>query len=639
MCGILGVISAPGSRPTVSPDLIARMRDTMAARGPDEARLTAAANVIFAVRRLAVSDPLARATQPAWSPDRRFLLLYNGELYNDAELRAELSGAGVRFRTGCDTETLVHAFAAWGLACLSKIRGMFSLAVYDFTLNTLTLARDPLGIKPLYFARIGQDIAFASHIPALLAHPAASRRPDLAACSAYLTTLHPTTGNRTLYEGVSTLRPGQALQVVFTPSGPQFNGLDYWREPAHPDRNLTLDEATEQVRESVTESVRRHVRADVPACMLLSGGLDSAIIAAIWKQQGGGSPLHSWCAADPADGGGDARHAREMASRLGTVHHEHLVTSEEFHAIWPALVAATGFPLSTPNEVAIHALAREIRAEAPVLVSGEGADELFGGYGAPLLAAVDGLRAALPDDRWPGPEAARERYRRELHEQYGTDRLGNALEHYLRCNAWIHPDLKPALFSEQLRDAAAGDALLLDELTRHFTPDSPATDPAEHALIIQRRLNLTNLLRRLDTATMSASVEGRTPFADVCVAQTAFSIPLDHKIAVEPEGDGGWTSSAVAVAQNRVTTKLVLRRAFADLVPESVLMRPKASFPLPFQQWLEPRQAHAVVEVFQESPLIRTLLEPSARALIAARPHEYWQSAWPLLNLALWDAA
>lgn len=664
MCGILGLIGHTGSELTVDASRFARMRDLMTMRGPDDSGIANQAHVRFGSRRLAVID-LENGQQPVWSPDQRFLLAYNGELYNDAEIRSVLRNLGFEFRTNCDTETVLHAFATWGVDALKKFRGMYAIAVYDFKLNILTLARDPLGIKPLYFARIGNEFIFSSHIPSILDHPAASLLPNLNVISSYLSTIRVTLGNETLFSNVYTLRPGQLLQVQVSDDDFAMTLATHWPDYSNYDdpqsdtseNNFNqsmyedFDEAMKLVRECVTNSVHQHLRSDVPVCLLLSGGLDSSIIGLICRELGVVNQLQTWCAADADDKGGDLEHGRIMAEFLHTNHHEVHVTRDMFLENWQHLIQTNGLPLSTPNETAIYAVAKDIKPQATVALSGEGADEFFGGYSAPMLSGMDGVLADKAMNMLAANNTGNE-YHGDLYQQitrfqdlltakYGSAKLGNQVEHYLRCNSWISVNgAKRSVLQPEIFQAIDNDSSLKTELDYQFGFDPPYLDPMERLLRVHQRINLSGLLSRLDTSTAAASIEGRTPFADVQIANLASRIPFKHKLRIECEEDdilsnadygNNWHTSTAIVESGCFTTKKLLRRAFGNSLPQAIVDRPKASFPLPFQEWLTD-----ATDVLHSSSIIQQLILPEVIDIAANQTQNYWQVAWPILNLAMW---
>lgn len=581
------------------------MRDRLAHRGPDRRGIAATGPAIVGHTRLAVLDPSPAGDQPMRSPCGRKLLVYNGELYNEPELRRELEAQGVIFTGHCDAETVLHALDRWGRAALDRFRGMFALAWVDLEAGSLVLARDPLGVKPLYWWSDGREVAFASEVPALLRHPGVRLEPDLQAVSAYLTTIRPTVGDRTLFAGVRTLEPGQVLSFDLDASSLHPTASTLWQGPTG---LIDEAEADELVRTAIEDSVARHLRSDVPVCMLLSGGLDSTIIAAIvaeLRAHGGSGPANTYCAGllDGETASPDFGFARSVAQELGLTHTEVAIDRAMFQRRWPEMVQRLGVPLSTPNEVAIHEVARRLRHQGHVVaLSGEGADELFAGYELPTRRLFE-------------------------HVQAGNESPWLA---QIDQSAWIGRHAKVAVFREQVAAVLDDDELLVGtarEQWHSLSARSPRAEPLATHLAMQRRTNLDNLLRRLDTATMLAGVEGRTPFADIEVARLADRVPMAAKFRVlEPAAVG-----SDEPAEMIIETKRVLRRAFESVVPRDVLDRPKASFPLPFQAWMGP---HA--DLLRTSPFAQELFSEAARLQVAQQPETAWHFAWPMINLTLW---
>ncbi len=610
MCGILGIATTAGRRLELSTARIEQMRDEMSHRGPDGAGLWRNEHVALAHRRLAVIDPSEAGAQPMVDDEAspRFVLTYNGELYNERELRADLERRGERFASTCDTETVLRAWACWGTSALERMRGMFAFGVYDARLKTLTLVRDPLGVKPLLWWCDGSSVVFASEVRPILAHPEVMAAPNPRMVSAYLTTIRTVLGSETLFQGVRSVRPGEMVQIDLGAPGERgivASETRWWRG-ARPSACGDDAEARARVRDSVRGSVLGQLRSDVPLCTLLSGGIDSTIIAGVAAGEVG--ELRSFCSGAPGEGDSDLTAARAVAGEIGTIHDEAPIDQGLFEQRWPEMVDALGVPLSTPNEVAINEVARRLRSTGCVVtLSGEGADELFAGYEAPMDSA-----AAF------------------IHEGGGPDRAG-AFE--LDANAWAPVDFKPGILRERAWEAAEEDSWLTGFYTREFGRACEETGErglGAH-LRFHRMINLTGLLARLDTATMLAGVEGRTPFADGEVAHLAESIPLSFKFReMGADADTGSGSAATRTA-TAVRTKLVLREAFAGDVPSFVLQRPKASFPLPFQDWMGP---HA--EALRRSSLAREIFRDEAVNAVSSEPGKLWRLAWPMINIAMW---
>lgn len=584
MCGIVGLAGpAIQSAAPLSPALHLLRR-----RGPDSEGRWASPGLALGHRRLSVLDTSRAADQPMIDPLGRGVLVYNGELYNDADLRHDLASHGWSFRTRSDTETILGALIQWGPRALTRLRGMFALAFFDPHAHTLLLARDPLGIKPLYWAESQGVLAFASEPPALLSLGLIDPRPDPVSVSAYLTTIRTTLGERTLYEGVRTLRPGHILTLDVrdpraTSRTARFDAAPLGAAPAD-------HEVPGATRELIRRSVLAHLRSDVPTCSLLSGGLDSTIVCSVASETTG--TLRTYAAGARSDATDtDLCFAAGLARARGWEHREAFVTAESFAERWPAMIASLGVPLSTPNEVAINAVARLLRSEGHIVaLSGEGADELFAGYEAPMRSAA------------------------EFFDSGGTDPAAFLLAEA----AWIPTSAKPdVLLPESLRAASADAALTSHHQALFADAQRQGPDPLQATLRVVQQTNLTGLLQRLDTAMMLEGVEGRTPFADVEVAAFANALPLREKFDPRVAGPAA--------------SKIALRRAFADVVPPQIMSRPKSSFPLPFQQWMAP-----LAPTLRSSDFMRTWFTRAAIETVAAHPADLWRLAWPMLNLALW---
>jgi len=610
VCGIAGIFSTDGVLSAARRVAVEAMRDRMAHRGPDGSGFWEAKGAAVGHRRLAVVDLSDGAAQPMTTADGRFVLAYNGELYNDAEVRRDLEAIGVSFRTASDTETILQVLATWGQEGLKRCRGMYAFCFVDTARRVALLGRDPLGVKPLYFSvrpERGSEAAtcvVASELAALGALPGFELRPDALGVAAYLTTSRTTFAERTMFREVSSVRPGQLVRINYAGESIRISMHE-------------VPEATgsslDDVETTVRESIRAHLRSDVPLCALLSGGLDSSIIAAVTS---GLLPpdrkLKTYCSGAKgatAPGGDDFAFARMVAERLGCEHHEAPVTLESFGRVWGEMVARQVVPLSTPNEVAIYEVANLLRAEGhKVALSGEGADELFGGYDLALMQSAQ--------------------YRAGSHVIVQKHAALGPGEFELRANAWLSPDAyEDVLVPDfQARIGCAGGRG--DELSAVFEREFAVcaaraeakghVDPLQSHLFFQQRMNLSGLLMRLDTATMLAGVEGRTPFADVRVRALAEALPMRDKFAANGER---------AVSK----TKIALRRAFSNVLPDGVIGREKASFPLPFQNWIGCARRATL-----ECEKLREFVREEAILAVASNPSQYWHLAWPMANLAYW---
>ncbi|HRJ49367.1 MAG TPA: asparagine synthase (glutamine-hydrolyzing) [Phycisphaerales bacterium] len=626
VCGLAGIFrldpTADAGRDAAS------MIDALSHRGPDGSGIWSVPGFSVGHRRLAILDTSPAAGQPMlWRRDPSgrsgaiaaerardlpsgstvaHALVYNGELYNDAEIRHDLARLGVEFRTRSDTETVLAALATWGTGAIDRFRGMYALAFWDSASSTLLLARDPLGIKPLFTATAGSadraEFLFASETTALLRHRGMTAAPDPLVVSSYLTTIRTTLGARTLYEGVRLVDPGHVLTI--RRGGGTFDiRVSTSASTVSAGSSRDGPASGRSVRDGVEDSVRRHLRSDVPLCCLLSGGLDSSIIASVGRSHSPEGLNTYCCGADEASGGSDDfAMARLMAERLGSRHVEVRVTRSLFRERWEGMVERLGVPLSTPNEVAINEVARHLAADGyRVALSGEGADELFGGYEA-VMQACAGHLSGSDDGSWR--------------------RTGGAF--HLGLASWVPVEAKDTVLVPGMIEAGEHDEALRARYDAVFERacDGLPDDQGLHAhLRFQRAVNLHGLLLRLDQATMLESVEGRTPFADIAVAGLADALPSIRLYTPAVNGE-----------PTTMNAKICLRESFASDLPEAIVRRPKASFPLPFQEWVQD-----MAGVVQQTPAGREWFTPASVAAVTRHASRAWSFAWPMINLAIWS--
>ncbi len=604
MCGVFGVATARGRRLSLGPQACVAIGELLAHRGPDAAGSMHNGHVALTHRRLALIDPDG-GTQPFRSggDGPRVILAWNGEIYNFRELRRALEAEGARFDTRSDTETLATLLSRRGIDGLRELRGMYAIAAWFVDSDEIVLARDPFGTIPFYYAEvttpIGFELAFASEAKAILAHPHFRAMPDFASVAAFMEMPRRTFGARTLYQKLHALEAGEVRRYAL--AGERVRCVASHRMSASTTGGACgIEEAAWMVREAVTESIESHMIADAPVCALLSGGIDSTIIASVARTLN--PKLQTFAAGsdeDAARPGSDLFMARHVARMLGSQHHETIISAEQFVLAWERLVTEGGHPLATPNEVAIALLAQSVAPHAKAALSGEGADEVFGGYGAPLEATLGWIDATPVH----GSAAAADFYRTAF--------------------GWAPRVLVPELFNLDAvgKFGALGDDPL-ESMLLEACQEAGDLSTIDAHLAIQRRVNLVNLLERLNLSLMRSSVEGRVPFADLRVLETMLRAGGSH---VLDEGSG-----AVATASGSIVTKRLLRRAFADVLPQEILARPKASFPLPFEQWIA-AQTHWV-----DGPVAKEVFSPAARNLVREQAGQHWRLAWPMLNVARW---
>jgi asparagine synthase (glutamine-hydrolysing) len=630
MCGIAGLVShVPLDQD--APTRALGMRDIIAHRGPDEAGLHCDAHAALAHRRLSIVD-LGTGQQPMSNEDGRVWVVFNGEIYNHAELRAELQGHGHVYRTRSDTETIVHAYEQWGDDCVTRFRGMFAFAIWEVPRRRLLLARDRLGIKPLYWSLADDTLLFGSEIKAILASGLVAARANYAVLPEVLSTRY-TSGDDTLFAGIRKLLPGHRL--VFENGGvvtrqywdvpPREAALDAW-----PGRSAGSDrEPLEQFRELLEESVRLRLMSDVPLGMFLSGGIDSSAIAALMARMID-RPLQTFSVAFKDRAFNELEYAREVARAIHADAHEIEIDDKDFFGALPALVWHEDEPIAHPSSVPLYFVSKLARQHVTVVLTGEGSDELLAGYGKYPRVAFNWRAGGVYERLAPG--ALRSALARTI-----LPRLPRRLARYA-TRSFLAMDRSPeAMFFDNFaairladqqrlltpeRRAAATRAAAYGPSLAYFNMPVDGRTFLDRLLYTDIKTYLVELLMKQDQMSMATSIESRVPFLDHKLVEFAASLPDDWKLR-------GWT------------TKRVLREAMKGLLPASILDRPKMGFPVPFAGWMRGAWNGVARDVLLDrSARERGLFEPRAVEMLlqrhAAGRTEGGDRIWTLLNLELW---
>ncbi|SCX07226.1 asparagine synthase (glutamine-hydrolyzing) [Mycolicibacterium fluoranthenivorans] len=604
MCGICGICSESGQTPESA--RLDRMLDAIFHRGPDGEGRFERPGLTFGMRRLAVID-LAGGDQPIFNEDGSVAVVFNGEIYNFRELRTELERHGHHFATRSDTEVLVHGYEQWGDDMLHRLVGMFALALWDENRRRLLVARDRFGKKPLYYARGAGEVVFGSEIKALLA-AGVSADIDDAAIADYLA-LRYVPSPRTLFRSVRQLPPGHKFVV----SDNGFEVHRWWQLRYEPKPAITLAEATDEVENLIRSAVQRRLVSDVPLGCLLSGGLDSSTVLSFMSDLLD-EPVRTFSIGfDESWAGDELAAARSTARTFGTRHHEMRLGPAEFLELLPSAVWHRDEPLAEPSEIPLLALSRMAREHVTVVLSGEGGDELFGGYPK--------YRADALLDRAGRPARAVFGERR-LHELAGWHRLPRRARLAIGALATAEPGERwPAWFgADRSAKLSADGARPLDSALSAIGIDLAPLDRML-ALDVQTYL-ADNLLVRGDKMTMAASLEGRMPLLDHHLAEYAARLPAEFKASPR-------------------STKIVIREVARRRLPASLLSRKKIGFAVPISPWFRGSLGDAL-ERLTVGPQARPdpLVDPGrvrrALALHRAGRYDFGKELWSVLTLDIW---
>jgi asparagine synthase (glutamine-hydrolysing) len=622
MCGFAAYLHLDGRSP--DPEWLAAAADALAHRGPDDSGFHREPGVGLAFRRLAIVDVLSGA-QPLANEDGTVWIVYNGEIYNHLELRRELEARGHRYRTRSDTETIVHAYEEWGEACVERLRGMFALALWDRPRRRLFVARDRLGIKPLYYTHAGGAFVCASEIKALFAFPGITRAVRPAGLVEHLT-LRYTAAPATLFEGIEKLEPGHTMTV-----GPEgARRRRYWRLEWEPKLEIGDAAALEELEQRLSESVRLRLMSEVPLGALLSGGVDSSLVVAMMSRLVE-RPVRTFSVGfdqPPAAGQifDERPFARRVARHCGADHHEILVTARDLERELPALVWHQDEPVSEPAAIPTYLVSQLARASVTVVLTGEGGDELFAGYpkyaAEPLARLMSALPAALRDPLLNGGAARLPFAFRRLQVVARSARFRDESERLAAWFAGLTGDERARLLSPQARrwDHVAAEAF------RRVLDDSAARRPLDRMLDADLRLWLPDdLLMKMDKMSMAASIEARVPLLDHPLVEWAARLPDRLKV-------------------NRLEGKVLLKRLARRLLPREVVDRRKVGFTVPLAPWFRgPLRALLVDALLSPTALARGLYEPSVlRGYVEdhlSGRRDRARELWTLLTLELWQRA
>jgi len=638
MCGIAGIVAVDGLDQDAASRAL-RMRDIITYRGPDEAGLHCDSHAALAHRRLSIVD-LSSGQQPLANEDGSIWVIFNGEIYNHADVRKELEAHGHVYRTRSDTETIVHAYEQWGEACVHRFRGMFAFAIWDAPRRRLLLVRDRLGIKPLYWARTADALLFGSEIKAILASGLVEPQTNQAVLPEVLSTRY-TSGEDTMFRGIHKLLPGHLL--VF--EGGTITKRQYWDLPGRgeegsglgaagsgrpgPQPSALSPDVVGRFRELLEESVKLRLMADVPLGMFLSGGIDSSAIAALMARMID-RPLQTFSVAFKDRAFNELGYAREVAQAIDAVSHEIVIDDRDFFGALPKLVWHEDEPIAHPSSVPLHFVSVLARQHVTVVLTGEGSDELLAGYGKyPRVAwnwragtvyermMPQALRSSIASGMLPMLPSKLARYAKRSF--LAMDRTPEAM--FFDNFASIRLADQQQLLSAAWRGGSTSDTAYGASLGYFNAPNGSST-LLDRLLYADIKTYLVELLMKQDQMSMSASIESRVPFLDHKLVEFAATLPDQWKL-------NGWT------------TKRVLRESMKGLLPESILNRPKMGFPVPFAGWTRGGWNEVVRDVLLDRrSRERGIVDPPAveRLLTdhASGRTEGGDRIWSLLNLELW---
>jgi len=620
VCGIAGIVRADGN--AVDRDLLTRMNEAIRHRGPDEDGFYFSDGAGLAMRRLSIID-LKTGQQPIHNRDQTAWIVFNGEIYNYRELRAELEKLGHHFYTDSDTEAIVHAYDEYGTDCPKHLRGMFAFAIWDTRTKSLFLARDRVGKKPLLYAEVNGQLIFGSEFSALLLHPDVSRDIDVEAIHYYLTFIC-VPAPLTAYRAIRKLEPGHWLLW----KNGEIRIERYWQLDFSKKLKISEEEAGEQVVDLLREAVRVRLMSEVPLGAFLSGGIDSSAIVALMAQESS-EPVKTFSIGFEEQDFSELHHARRVAEYVGADHHEFIVRPDALEVL-PTLVEHYGEPFADSSAIPTYYVSRETRRYVTVALNGDGGDECFAGYDRYAGMSVAEKYATLPGfirdglianvvKALPGFDARPNPLRRAKRFVAGASRP--RVERYLRWMSAFNEDHKRDLYTRDFyQETAAYD---IAGVFRPWFKQANGAGVIDAALLTDTMTYLPNdLLVKMDIASMAVSLEARSPFLDHHVMEFAASLPENLKL-------------------RGLKKKYLLKRVLKKLVPEENLMRGKMGFGVPIGHWFRGAMQPFLREtLLSDKALKRGLFKPeSVRCFVDQHvngQNDHSHRLWSLLMLELW---
>ena len=604
MCGIAGILNFNGEQP--SEHIVQNMMNVIHHRGPNDSRMWIGDRVGLGFKRLSIID-VAVGAQPLSNEDDSVWIIFNGEIYNYLELRADLIARGHEFKTHTDTEVIVHLYEEYGEECVHQLRGMFGFAIWDRSKQQLFIARDHFGIKPVYYFYDQDMFVFGSEIKSLLTVPGMPRDLNMNGLYNYLTFQYVPDPEK-MYSGIYKLPPGHSITIPFQGS-PKLR--KYW-DPMFAPVDRPLTQVIEEIRDVMYDSVKNHLHSEVERGCFLSSGIDSTITSTLMRSM---EPIKTFSVGFEG-ANNETIIARDTAAQIGTEHYDRMITQDMYFDAVPRAIWHLDEPVADPS-----AIARLAKEHVTVVLSGEGADELFGGYR--IYREPHSLRylSWMPD----GMQHVVNKMVRKLPNFYGRNYLlrgTTPLEQRFLGNANIFSDdVKPQLLRATAEELASftkpfDKAKIYYDRTQHL-------DPVSRMQYIDMNLWMPgDILMKADKLTMAHSLELRVPFLDRKVFDVARTIPMKYRIA---EG----------------TTKFALRKAMQGIIPDSVLHRPKLGFPVPMRDWLKTERADIMWEQMTASgidPIINMTQVENMFRLHRAGQGDYSRKIWVLYVFALWHA-
>jgi len=609
------------------------MTSCLTHRGPDDSGIYMGNKIAFGHKRLKIIDLTKKGHQPMSDSKKEIFIAFNGEIYNFQEIRQDLIKKGYSFNSSSDTEVIIYAYKEWGINCIKRFNGMFAFALYDKNKDNLYLVRDRFGIKPLFYTIHNNEVIFSSEVKSILKYPKFIKEPNWRAISSYLSYRY-VLGEETFFKNIYSVLPAHYLKI----KNNKIKKIEYWDIPLisnKKDKGKAF--YIKKIRELLTNSVKLRMISDVPIGAYLSGGLDSSIIVSLMSKLTKES-LKTYSIAFKQKGYNELKYAKLVANRYKTDHKEIILDAEEYLKTMKKLIEYKDSPLAVPNEIPIYLMSKVLKKDITVVLSGEGADEIFSGYGRIFRSPFDYYRIKLTP-RW-----FQKLFFNSLIKKYLDNNFRNKIDHFLYLYSYFPLDEKKSIFNSYMNGLIKNDIDLKNIFKEKFCKAKNLSYYDQISYVFEK-LHLVGLLGRVDNSTMATAVEARVPFVDHELVEFMFSVPHKYKLKWKNIFSllKGMSKNSDEISENLDITKYILRESFKQDLPKTTLERKKEGFPVPLDLWFKGKFIDYAKKL---------LLDPKARIkkiidqenlskwidsnINSKKDSSFGQKVWMLLNVEIW---
>ena len=651
MCGISGIVlfsKESQDRIKFEEETLSRMNETMKLRGPDDSGIIISSDnkVGFTHRRLKIIDLSEKAHQPMSNLNQTISIIFNGEIFNYQEIRDRLKLLNYTFNSTSDTEVIVYAFAEWGIECIHQFNGQFAIAIYDQRNNKkdFYLIRDRFGIKPLHYSWVnstnGKFLVFGSTIPSILESKYVKKTPNIAAISDYLSFRY-ALGIQTFFKEIYRLLPGHYMYLDLNKQTCEIKRYYKLYEKIKQNSSISFNNAKKEIFSALKRATQLRLISDVPFGAYLSGGVDSSAIIVLMSQ------LHDESIRTYTIGfkeQNEFEYAKMIADQYQTTHKEILQSPNKFFDLMKFLIMQRGEPLGVPNEIPLYEMSNVLKNDITVVLSGEGADEIFMGYGKIFRLPLDYSKLKYP----LLPSFLKKRLFPDIYQKYGSLVINDFIDLFIHRYSYISFEEKLSLFQtsalEEIKASrnGASEFAYYKSIIKPYFDEIKKQDLETQISYVFELLHLPNLLQRVDNSTLATSVEGRVPFVDHNLVETTLALPRIYKLKEKSffHRLKSLRKSSNQISEVHDIPKFLLKEIFKEYLPNKVLYRKKLGFPVPLGEFFNLGLKTYIKELLlSDNSLTKEIFVKDKIISLLDGFNGTWESGlllWQLLNIEIW---